>query len=183
MGHRNLISYMIDMCVNILSWNGGCRLVYDAVVVKVESFVEWCDEEVVKLSWNVIYVDLISAAFPDAAALYLYHNPVEVIANVLQETTAALCARGDLLVGELTGLLPQDTAQMGNVEYQFSAPMYRRFVPLPSCGALVLPRHRQLCRHRCRPGSWWNRHKSPAHRVLRASVPGIPYTMLPISEA
>ncbi len=69
------------------------------------------------ISWNVIYVELICAAFPDAAALYLYRNPVEVIANVLQETTAALCAKGGLLAGELTGLPPQDTAQMGNVEY------------------------------------------------------------------
>ncbi len=69
------------------------------------------------ISWNVIYLDLISAAFPDALKLYLYRDPVEVIANVLQETTAVLSAKGDLLAGELTGLLPQDTAQMNNVEY------------------------------------------------------------------
>jgi len=69
------------------------------------------------ISWNVIYLDLICTTFPDASALYLYRNPVEVIANVLQETTAVLCAKGNLLAGELTGLLPQDTAQMSNVEY------------------------------------------------------------------
>jgi len=69
------------------------------------------------ISWNVIYVDLICAAFPNAAALYLYRDPVEVIANVLQETTAVLCAKGGPLAGELTGLLPQDTVKMSNVEY------------------------------------------------------------------
>lgn len=69
------------------------------------------------ISWNVIYLDLICAAFPDAAALYLYRDPVEVIANVLQETTAVLCAKGNLLAGELTGLSPQETAGMNNVEY------------------------------------------------------------------
>ncbi len=69
------------------------------------------------ISWNVIYLDLICAAFPEAAALYLYRDPVEVIANVLQETTAVLCAKGDLLAGELTGLLPHDTAHMSNAEY------------------------------------------------------------------
>jgi hypothetical protein len=69
------------------------------------------------ISWNVIYMDLICAAFPDAPALYLYRDPVEVIANVLQETTAALSAKGDLLAGELTGLSPQATAKMSNVEY------------------------------------------------------------------
>ena len=69
------------------------------------------------ISWNVIYLDLICAAFPDASVLYLYRDPVEVIANVLQETTAVLCAKGDPLAGELTGLLPQDTAQMSNAEY------------------------------------------------------------------
>lgn len=69
------------------------------------------------ISWNVIYLDLFRAAFPDASALYLYRNPVEVIANVLQETTAVLNAKGGLLAGELTGLLPRDTARMSNVEY------------------------------------------------------------------
>lgn len=69
------------------------------------------------ISWNVIYVDLICAAFPDASALYLYRDPVEVIANVLQETTAVLRAKGDLHAREITGLLPQDTAHMSNVEY------------------------------------------------------------------
>lgn len=69
------------------------------------------------ISWNVIYVDLICAAFPDASALYLYRDPVEVIANVLQETTAVLRAKGNLHAREITGLLPQDTAHMSNVEY------------------------------------------------------------------
>jgi hypothetical protein len=69
------------------------------------------------ISWNVIYVDLICAAFPDASALYLYRDPVEVIANVLQETTAVLRAKGHSQSRELTGLAPQDSAKLSNVEY------------------------------------------------------------------
>jgi len=69
------------------------------------------------ISWNVIYVDLICAAFPEASALYLYRDPVEVIANVLQETTAVLRSKGDLLARELTRLPPQDTAYMSNFEF------------------------------------------------------------------
>ena len=69
------------------------------------------------ISWNVIYLDLICAAFPDASALYLYRDPVEVIANVLQETTAVLRAKGLSQARELTGLAPQDSAKMSNVEY------------------------------------------------------------------
>lgn len=69
------------------------------------------------ISWNVIYLDLICAAFPNAAVLYLYRDPVEVIANVLQETTAVLRAKGHSQSRELTGLAPQDTANMSNVEY------------------------------------------------------------------
>ncbi len=69
------------------------------------------------ISWNIIYVDLICAAFPEASALYLYRNPVEVIANVLQETTAVLRSKGDLLARALTGLRPQDTVNMSNFEF------------------------------------------------------------------
>ncbi len=69
------------------------------------------------ISWNIIYVDLICAAFPEASALYLYRNPVEVIANVLQETTAVLRSKGDLHARALTGLQPQDTVNMSNFEF------------------------------------------------------------------
>ncbi len=98
------------------------------------------------ISWNVIYLDLICAAFPDAPALYLYRDPVEVIANVLQETTAVLCAKGAPLAGELTGLRPQDTAQMSNVEYLAHCYAHYFNVVLEYSGntALSLVNYRQL---------------------------------------
>ncbi len=46
------------------------------------------------ISWNVLYIDMIAAAFPDTPCLFLYRNPVEVIASVRKETTAALVAKG-----------------------------------------------------------------------------------------
>ncbi len=69
------------------------------------------------ISWNIIYLDLIRSAFADAAALYLYRDPVEVIATVLQETTAVLRAKGQRQAVALTGLSPQETAKMSDAEY------------------------------------------------------------------
>lgn len=45
------------------------------------------------ISWNTLYIDLIMAAWPGTPALFLYRDPVEVIASVRRETTAALDAR------------------------------------------------------------------------------------------
>lgn len=69
------------------------------------------------ISWNVVYLDFIRAAFPDACALYLYRDPAEVIAIVLQETTAALRARGTPMSGTLTGLPENETRDMGDIEF------------------------------------------------------------------
>ena len=55
--------------------------------------------------------------FPDAAALYLYRDPIEVIATVLQETTAVLRAMGHRQAYALTGLSPHVTGSMSDVEY------------------------------------------------------------------
>lgn len=69
------------------------------------------------ISWNVIYLDLIHKAFPDAAIVYLYRNPLEVIATVMQETTAVLRAKGQPRSQSLTGLLPGVTERMSDAEY------------------------------------------------------------------
>lgn len=77
------------------------------------------------ISWNTIYLEFIRAAFPEARALYLYREPSEVIATVLQETTAALQARGTPLADVLTGLPAERTRDMGDVE--FLARCYGRY--------------------------------------------------------
>ncbi len=69
------------------------------------------------ISWNIIYHDFIRAAYPDAAAVYLYRDPVEVIATVLQETTAVLRAKGNRHACMLTGMPAEDTGQMSDIEY------------------------------------------------------------------
>lgn len=80
------------------------------------------------ISWNIIYLDLISAAFPAVPALYLYRDPVEVIATVLQETTAVLRAKGQAQAVGLTGFSPSATARMSDVEYL--AHCYARYFKL-----------------------------------------------------
>jgi len=69
------------------------------------------------ISWNVLYIDLIAAAFPHSPALFLYRDPAQVIATVKQETTAALLARGTRQATFLTGLPEVTTERMSDAEY------------------------------------------------------------------
>jgi len=69
------------------------------------------------ISWNVLYQDFIRRAFPGCPALFLYRDPVEVIASVRKETTAALEVRGTRQAGFLTGLDWRQTAAMDDTLY------------------------------------------------------------------
>jgi len=69
------------------------------------------------ISWNTIYADFVHRAFPAAARLFLYRDPVEVIASVRHETTAVLYARRTPLGGLLAGL-PQEAAdRLDDLDY------------------------------------------------------------------
>ena len=69
------------------------------------------------ISWNVLYLDFISQAFPDVPSVFLYRDPVEVIASVMKETTAALVSKGGRQAGFLVGDRTADTATMTDIEY------------------------------------------------------------------
>jgi len=69
------------------------------------------------ISWNTLYIDFAMQAFPQVPALFLYRNPVEVIASVLRETSAVLWAKGRRQAGFLAGCDWQATQDMGEVEY------------------------------------------------------------------
>lgn len=69
------------------------------------------------ISWNTLYLDFVRAAFPETPALFLYRDPVEIVASILDETTAVLWAKGKRQAGFLTGLDWQETAGMSDVEY------------------------------------------------------------------
>lgn len=69
------------------------------------------------ISWNVLYQDFIARAFPERPALFLYRDPVEVIASVRKETTAALEARGTRQAGFLTGVDWRRTTAMDDTLY------------------------------------------------------------------
>ncbi len=69
------------------------------------------------ISWNVLYLDFIAAAFPEVPYLFLYRNPAEVIASVKKATTAVLLARGTRQSAFLTGLPQNKVDQMGDTEY------------------------------------------------------------------
>ncbi|MEN3950273.1 hypothetical protein [Iodidimonas sp. SYSU 1G8] len=69
------------------------------------------------ISWNTLYLDFVSRAFPDVPAVFLYREAVEVIASVLRETTAILWAKGRPQAGFLTGMDWRETIEMDDVRY------------------------------------------------------------------
>lgn len=69
------------------------------------------------ISWNILYADMISAAFPDVPGLFLYRDPVEVIASVRKETTAALVAKGTAQGAFLADLPLAETVAMTDTDY------------------------------------------------------------------
>ncbi|MDT8409960.1 MAG: hypothetical protein RQ741_10210 [Wenzhouxiangellaceae bacterium] len=103
------------------------------------------------ISWNSVYADFIRAAFPDTPTLYLYRDPAEVLATVLQETTAALHARGTPLARTLTGLADATTTAMDDIE--FLAHCYARYYAVVAEGAeelsLGLVNYRQMRQPEC----------------------------------
>jgi hypothetical protein len=69
------------------------------------------------ISWNTLYASFIVEAFPHMPAMFLYRNPVEVVASTLRDTTAVLWAKGKRQAGFLTGLDWRETVEMRDVEY------------------------------------------------------------------
>lgn len=69
------------------------------------------------ISWNTLYIDFAMQAFPQMPALFLYRDPVEVVASVLRETSAVLWAKGRRQAGFLAGVDWQETKAMGEIEY------------------------------------------------------------------
>lgn len=69
------------------------------------------------ISWNVLYIELICAAFPEAACLFLYRDPVEVVASVRRGTTTALEARGTRRASFLSGLSMDTLSKMRDGDY------------------------------------------------------------------
>jgi hypothetical protein len=45
------------------------------------------------ISWNSLYINFVAKAFPTVKSLFLFRDPVEVIASVIKETTAVLVAK------------------------------------------------------------------------------------------
>ena len=69
------------------------------------------------ISWNTLYMDFVAKAFPEVDSLFLYRDPVEVIASVFRDTTAILVAKETEQAGMLTGLPAGDAQAMSDVAY------------------------------------------------------------------
>ncbi|PHS27724.1 MAG: hypothetical protein COA85_04910 [Robiginitomaculum sp.] len=69
------------------------------------------------ISWNTLYLDFIARAFPEVHSLFLFRDPVEVIASVIKETTAVLVAKNWQQASFLTGKSASDAKKMDDVSY------------------------------------------------------------------
>ena len=69
------------------------------------------------ISWNVLYIDFITKAFPDVPAIYLYRDPVEIVASVRRSATAILEAKDRKQAEFLTGLSRQEIDRLDPTSY------------------------------------------------------------------
>ncbi|MBK5919864.1 hypothetical protein CCR80_02280 [Rhodothalassium salexigens] len=69
------------------------------------------------ISWNVMVRDTIERAWAGTPTLFLYRDPVEVIASVFKETTAVLEAKGTAQAAFLTGQSAAATETMPDADY------------------------------------------------------------------
>lgn len=76
-------------------------------------------------SENVLFLDFIRAAFPDTPSLFMFRNPVEVIASVESNSTGMLAARGTQRAQLIAGVSGQAEAQLS--DHEFIVGCYRRY--------------------------------------------------------
>lgn len=69
------------------------------------------------ISWNTLYIEFICTHFPDTPSIFMYRDPVEVIASVKESMTAALMAKGSVQSEFLCGHTKDEIAFMSDVEY------------------------------------------------------------------
>ncbi len=69
------------------------------------------------ISWNTRYLDFIRSAFPGTPSLFMYRDPVEVIASVFRETTAALLAKDTAQGAFLADLSSEEIARQSDTQY------------------------------------------------------------------
>ncbi len=69
------------------------------------------------ISWNTLYLDFVAKAFPEVRGLFLFRDPVEVIASVIKETTAVLVAKNWRQASFLTGKSQAEIKKMSDAVY------------------------------------------------------------------
>lgn len=69
------------------------------------------------VSWNTLCIDFISQAFPQIPSLFMYREPVEVIASVIQRPTPALVAKGNRLGDLIAGGAPEGPVGESDIQY------------------------------------------------------------------
>ncbi len=69
------------------------------------------------ISWNALYIDFILEAFPEVPAVYLYRDPVEIVASVRKSSTAILEAKPTRQAEFLAGLSREEIDRQSDTAY------------------------------------------------------------------
>ncbi len=103
-------------------------------------------------SENVLFLDFIRAAFPDTPCLFLFRDPVEVIASVDSTSTGMLAARGTLRAQLVAGVSGRAEARLN--DHEFIVGCYRRYFDVVLSAdrvGLTLLDYRDLTRQQFEP--------------------------------
>jgi len=98
------------------------------------------------VSWNTLCIDFIRQAFPGVPSLFMYRDPVEVIASVIQRPTPALVAKGNRLGALISrGAAGADTHE-SDIQYlaRCTANYFRAALEAAGHGDLTLLNYRNI---------------------------------------
>jgi hypothetical protein len=68
-------------------------------------------------SWNVLFLDFITAVFPDVPSIFIYRDPAEVMVSVLNADAGYLRGKNTTFGAFMTGHTVEETQSMSQVVY------------------------------------------------------------------
>ena len=78
-------------------------------------------------SWNVAFVDVIQQAFPDTPSLFMYRDPVNVMASILNKPTTGLPRLNDSGAAAFITQQPRDALSKMDALHYFTS-FYKQFL-------------------------------------------------------
>lgn len=118
--HENLWQYLTNDWRNPVDWTDNkLRLIRNLILTMGRRRLPDHDQYFVRFrSWNVAFADVIQRAFPDTPCLFMYRDPVEVLASILSKTTTSLPRLKETgAAAFITGVPSTELNDMDNLHY------------------------------------------------------------------